>query len=120
MPIRAGLSVFVTRLHEDSMRGKSTRPRGSPRLSGSHVLVAHASYLAVARRRVSPYLLADVFRPTCSMVCSPYLDGFRPDPIGWQVRWLVNSGTAASFCLTIFTGFNFDLILSSLLVRRVL
>jgi hypothetical protein len=103
------------------MRGKSTRLSGSPRLSGSHVLVAHTSYLAVARRRVSPYLVADVFRPTWSMVCSPcYLDAFRPDPIGWQDRWLVNSGTAAGFGLTVFAGFNFDLIVSSLLVRRVL
>jgi hypothetical protein len=53
------------------------------------------------------------------MVCSPYLDVFRPDPIGWQDRWLVNGGTAG-FGLTIFAGFNFDLIVSSLLVRRVL
>jgi hypothetical protein len=85
--------------------------------SGSHVLVAHTPYLAIARWCVSPYL--DGFRPTCSMVCSPYLDVFRPDPIGWQDRWLVNGGTAG-FGLTIFAGFNFDLIVSSLLVRRVL
>ncbi len=88
------------------MRGKRTR------LSGSHVLAAHTPYLAVARWCVSPYL--DGFHPTSLN------DGNRLDPIGWQDRWLVNSGTAAGFRLTIFAGLHFDLIVSSLLVRRVL